>query len=175
MHLKSLARLALSTVLMGASVFASAQSKETTKLDPADRQFLMEAAYSGNAEIQSSQLAVQRARRPEIKEFAQKMVEDHTKASQELTALASAKGLTAPSEPSKQHAKTIKELTDAKDADFDRRYAREMGVKAHKDTVKLFEKAASNSKDQEVKAFAAKTLPTLRHHLEMAEKLPEAK
>ena len=65
----------------------------------------------------------------------------------------------------------LKRLHTADGADFDRRYADSMGVKAHEDTVKLFQKASMGAADPEVKAFAAKTLPTLRHHLQMARDL----
>jgi putative membrane protein len=66
-------------------------------------------------------------------------------------------------------------LLDASDgAKFDQRYSETMGVAAHRDTIALFQKASTNAKDAEVKAFATKTLPTLQHHLEMARKLPGA-
>jgi hypothetical protein len=61
------------------------------------------------------------------------------------------------------------------DAKFDERYARNFGVKAHESTIKLFQEAAQNAKDADVKAWAQKTLPSLQHHLEMAQALPPAK
>jgi putative membrane protein len=142
-----------------------------TKLARSDVGFLKDAAKAGMAEVQASQLAVQKATDPSVKAFAQKMVDDHGKAHDELKALAQSKGVDLPDDPSMMQKGKMKLLSSADGATFDKRYADSMGVKAHEDTVKLFQKAASNAKDADVKAFAAKTLPTLQEHLKMAQDL----
>lgn len=136
-----------------------------------DAAFMKNAAESGLAEVQASQMAVNKAANTQVKSFAQQMVEDHTKANDELKALASSKGVTLPTEPSMMQRAKLKLLDHATGADFDKRYADSFGLKAHEDTVSAFQKETQKGKDADVKAWAGKTLPTLQHHLEMAKDL----
>ncbi|WP_280156240.1 DUF4142 domain-containing protein [Piscinibacter sp. XHJ-5] len=149
----------------------SAVKGDAGKLASADVAFLKQAAQGGLAEVESSKLAVSKASNTQVKGFAQQMVDDHTKANEELKALASAKGVALPTEPSVAQKAKLKLLESADGASFDRRYADSMGVAAHEDTVKLFQKASTSAADPQVKAFATKTLPTLQHHLQMAKDL----
>jgi putative membrane protein len=142
------------------------------KLARADTAFMKQAAENNHAEIESSRLAVQKASDPAVKAFAQQMVADHGKTGQELAALAGAKGVELPDGPSMMQKAKLKLLETADGADFDRRYSESMGLAAHRDTIKLFQKASTDARDPDVKAFAAKTLPALQQHLEMAQKLP---
>lgn len=146
-----------------------------TSLSNADSRFMRSAARAGMAEVESSKLALQKSSNQQVKTFAQQMVDDHSKANQELNSLASSKGLRLPTEPSLTQRAKMKLLSSSDGAKFDQRYSENMGVSAHQDTVKLFQKAANSADDAEVKAFASKTLPTLQHHLEMARALPGAK
>lgn len=141
------------------------------KLHRSDESFLRQAAENGHAEVEGSKLAVQKATDPKVKAFAEKMVDDHTKAGNELKALADTKGVKISDEPSMAQKASLKVLASQDGAKFDKNYAESIGVKAHEDTVKLFKKAAADAKDADVKAFAAKTLPTLEHHLQMAKDL----
>jgi putative membrane protein len=100
----------------------------------------------------------------QVKQFAQMMVSDHTGANTELMALASAKGITLPIQETKFAEKWSK-----KNDEIDEDYIEEM-VSDHEDAVKLFEKA-TKSKDPEIAAFAAKTLPKLQQHLTTAKSL----
>lgn len=136
-----------------------------------DANFMKQAAENGHAEVEASKLALTKATNPEVKKFAQQMVDDHTKVGEELMALASAKGVELPKEPSLVQKGKAKLLDAADGAKFDQRYVASMGVDAHEDTLKLFRKAAKDAKDAEVKAWAAKTVPALEHHLEMAKAL----
>lgn len=138
------------------------------RLAPADLSFMKDAAEAGAAEIEASRLALQRAAHADVKSFAEQMVSDHGKAGSELAALAAAKQVPLPAGPSLFHKARLKLLDASKGTSFDKRYAALAGVKAHEDAVKLFQKAAASAQDADVKAFAAKTLPTLQHHLEMA-------
>lgn len=157
--------------LLAATLIAIAGSSAHAKSDEA---FMRDAAQAGAAEIEASKLAQTKARSPDVKAFADAMIADHTKVAGELKALAAAKNVKLPDDPSVKHKAEIK-LIDAGDNDkFDERYAKHFGVEAHKDTIKLFEEAAREAKDPDVKAWAAKTLPGLRHHLQMAEKLSVA-
>lgn len=143
-------------------------------LSRADTAFMKQAAENNHAEIESSRLALQKAGDPAVKAFAQQMVADHGKTGQELAALASSKGVTLPDGPSMMQKAKLKLLEAADGADFDRRYSETMGLAAHRDTIALFQKAAKEARDAEVKAFAAKTLPALQGHLDQAQKLPAA-
>jgi putative membrane protein len=154
--------------------FAFAAAAVDSKLDRSDASFLRQAAENGHAEVEGSKLAVQKAADPKVKAFAQQMIDDHTKAGTELKALADAKGVKVSDEPSLAQKASLKVLASHEGAKFDKAYAESLGVKAHQDTVKLFKKAANDAKDADIKAFAAKTLPTLEHHLKMAQDLKVA-
>lgn len=135
-----------------------------------DKSFLENAYQDGLAEVAMGQLALGKTASADVKAFAQHMVEDHGKANTDLKTLADSKKVAVASEPSLT-AKTKAKMADAKSgADFDKSYAESM-VSAHKDAIKLFEKASQDAGDPEVKAFASKTLPTLKMHLTMAEQL----
>ena len=110
------------------------------------------------------------AQSKELREFGEKMVTDHTKANEELSQIAARKGVSPPSQPAEKHEKALDQLSKLKGAEFDRA-AQKHAVMHHEEDVKLFEKASQSLTDSEVKAFAAKTLPTLKEHLETAKKL----
>jgi putative membrane protein len=130
------------------------------------------AASDGLAEVKLGQLAGEKGGSAEVKELGSMMVTDHGKANEELKTLASAKGAEVPADLDKKHQATYDRLAKLSGAEFDKAYVAEM-VKGHKKAVGEFEKAAKG-KDAEVKAFADKTLPTLRHHLEKAQSLSGA-
>ncbi|MET0520171.1 MAG: DUF4142 domain-containing protein [Burkholderiaceae bacterium] len=140
-------------------------------LDHADASFLREAAQAGHAEVEGSKLALQKSSNTQVKGFAQQIIDDHTKAGQDLAALASSKGVELPDGPSVAQTAKLKLLSMSDGAKFDARYAQTIGVDAHRDAVKLFSKASTSAKDAEVKAFAGRTLPTLQQHLQAAQEL----
>ena len=135
-----------------------------------DRKFVDEAAGGGMAEVRFSQLAVEKSTNPAVKEFAQSMVADHTKANDELKALATAKSVPVPGELPKVAQRKYDDLSKVASAKFDKEYMATM-LDDHKKTVRLFEKEAKSGDDAELKAWADKTLPTLKHHLEMVQTL----
>src|SRR5204863_5654553 len=136
-----------------------------------DIAFLRNAAQGGSAEVQASKVALDKAVNTQVKGFAQQMVDDHTKANEALKALAASKGVTLPAQPSLAQKGKLELLSSSDGASFDRRYASTWGVGPHRDTVRLFQKAATSAADPDIKAFANKTLPTLQHHLQMANEL----
>jgi putative membrane protein len=159
-----------STASKPASSKANASS---SSLDHADRKFVEEAAAGGMAEVEMGQLASQRAQSGEVKQFAQRMVQDHSKANDELKQVASSKGIQLPGQTDKSHQKKMDKLQKLSGADFDKAYMDDM-VKDHKKDVKEFQKQSKSAKDADVKGFAAKTLPTLQEHLQMAENAQKA-
>jgi putative membrane protein len=154
-----------------ASGGASAAAAGSAKLARADTRFMDSAARAGLAEVEGSKLAQNKGVNTQVKGFAQQMIDDHEKAHKELQSLAESKGVKLPDAPSLAQRAKIKLLSARDGAGFDRQYASSIGVSAHEDAVKLFQKAARDAKDADVKAFAAKTLPTLEHHLQMAREL----
>jgi putative membrane protein len=129
-----------------------------------DRVFMMKAAKAGNKEIAVSQAVIDKLSSPQLKNFAQTMITDHTAAGSELASLAAGKNVTLPTPDL-----SIGDDWSKKTGDIDSKYVKEM-VSDHEDAVKLFEKG-SKSSDPDVAAFAQKTLPTLQHHLMMAQDL----
>jgi len=144
------------------------------KLARADRKFIEHAAEGGMFEVQVGQLAAAKASDAQVKTFAGMLVDQHTAANNELVKLANAKGVELPAAPNHGMRKDIDKLGKRNGADFDEHFVREVGIKAHEKTIKMFEKAGKDVKDAELKAFIAKTLPSLRDHLAMAQKLPQA-
>ena len=139
-----------------------------------DQAFLRKAGESGMLEIQASELAVQKSQHPEVKRYAEKMIEDHTAVDKELKTLAEGKGFTLPIELEDDKRDLIENLRQLDGPSFDEEYAEEIAVDAHEDAVELFEDAADDADDADVKAFAAKHLPALQKHLEMGERLKDA-
>ena len=143
------------------------------KLDSAE--FVKKAGEAGAAEVAMGNLGASKATSADVKAYAQRMVTDHTKANKELTAAASAKGLEVPSSPGMMH-KAVHEKFEHQSAgrEFDRDFMQRM-VKDHQAVVELFSSASQAQQvDPELRAWAKKTLPTLRQHLDDAQAL-EAK
>jgi putative membrane protein len=127
-----------------------------------DRDFFEKAAKASMSEVQISRVAATRTTNPEVKRFAQMMIEDHESATEQLAALASTRGVSLPAKdphPDKW------EKRDAKN--FDKEYLEKM-VSDHEDVVKLFEKQSKNGDDPEAVAFARKLLPKMQEHLQHA-------
>jgi putative membrane protein len=161
-------------ILVSAALAASAGAWAKDNVAHADAAFMKSAAEAGIAEMEASRLALSKAANTQVKGFAQQMVDDHSKAAEALKALAASKRVSLPTKPSMMQKARLKALKGIEGAKFDARYAEEYGVKAHEDTLQLFQNAVSKSKDGDVKAFAQKTLPTLQHHLEMAKDLSKS-
>ncbi|MCM5680594.1 DUF4142 domain-containing protein [Schlegelella sp. S2-27] len=153
--------------------FGGAAASQTVADD--DAGFMKQAAHNGHAEVVSSKLAQQKASSADVKAFAQRMVEDHTKTNAELEQIATSKGIQLPKEPDAAQQAKMKALSGLSGAEFDKQYVEQMGVAAHEQTISLFQRGASNARDPQIKAFAAKTLPALQHHLEMARALKAGK
>jgi len=148
----------------------AATSAQTAKVDRDTQEFFEKAAVGGIAEVQQGKLAAEKASSPEVKQFGQRMVDDHGKANEELMELASKHGVTLPADLDSKHKKTVDKLSKLSGAEFDRAYMDEM-VRDHKEDVKLFEKQAQKGKNADVQQFAEKTLPTLQEHLQEAQQI----
>ena len=136
-------------------------------VNDADRGFVQKAANDGIAEVQYGQIATQRAARPSVRSFGERMVTDHGRSNAELAALARGKGISVPSALDASHQAMRDRLSGLSGADFDRTYMSEM-VRDHTEDVAKFERAAEVSSDPDIKAWAARSLPMLRDHLALA-------
>lgn len=136
-------------------------------------EFAVKAAEGSLAEINAAEIAQQKAQDQRVKDFAAMIIEDHTKASEELKSIAENKNIILPNAPGEKHLEKIADLNEATEAEFDKEFMNLM-VNDHQKDVDLFEDAAENSEDPEIKAFAAKTLPTLKGHLEEAQTLQDS-
>jgi putative membrane protein len=134
--------------------------------------FVSKVAVSNQFEIDTSQLALKYAKGSDVKTFAQQMIDDHTKADQELKAALTQAQITPPAEglDLAHKAKYAKLRVFTTENGFDASYISEQ-LEAHKEAVALFKEYASNGETPAVKDFATKTLPTLEHHLAMVEQL----
>ena len=154
--------------LFVAQAWAVAAQQSSSSVPAADRKFVNEVAGDNLAEIQLGQLAVQKASNDSVKQFGQRMVTDHTAASDELKKVAEQKGITMPTAPDKRHQARIDRLSKLSGADFDRAYMRDM-IKDHQKDAKELQRRGERIKDQDINAWVSKTLPTVRAHLKQAQ------
>lgn len=149
---------------------ATGEQAGMSAMSSQDRNFLMDAAMGGMMEVELGRLAVQNGASDAVKQFGQRMVDDHSKANTELMSLATSKGITLPTELDEKHRAHVTKLSGKTGADFDRDYSKMM-LSDHNKDVSAFEKQSTKGADPDLKAFATRTLPTLQEHLQMAKAL----
>jgi putative membrane protein len=142
-------------------------------LSQADTDFMNQAALGGLAEVQMGQLAAQKATKPDIRQFAQQMVDQHTQVNQQLTQLAQSKNVTPPTTLDPAMQQNMTRLQRERGVAFDRDYVRQQ-IAGHQAQLALFQREASEGSDADVKAFAAQVAPTIQQHLDDARKLMPA-
>jgi putative membrane protein len=140
------------------------------KLHRTDAGFLKDTFEGGLAEIEAGKMALTRASHPDVKAFAQMLIDEHTKANADITALAAIKHVKLPDAPAMVDQAMLKALSLRKEG-FDAHFVKSMGVNAHEKTIKRVEKFLMEAKDADVKALATKMLPGLQKHLQMARDL----
>lgn len=133
--------------------------------DDDDNDFAVKAANGGMLEMEVARLAREKAQNSEVKAFAAMLMSDHQKANDELKALAGRKNITLPARLGDDEQKHVDELAKLSGTEFDKKFV-DLMVEDHEKDVKLFQKATDDTDDADLKAFAAKTLPTLQKHLE---------
>lgn len=144
--------------------------KQSAGMGDTDSTFLKKAAQGGLAEVELGQLATQKASSEEVKKFGQRMVDDHTKANEQLKQVAAEKKMDLPQTLDAKDKATKARLEKLSGEQFDKAYMRDM-VKDHQKDVAEFEHESKMAKDPAIKSFAEQTLPTLREHLKEAEKI----
>ncbi|RQP22816.1 DUF4142 domain-containing protein [Piscinibacter terrae] len=144
----------------------------TAPLQPADQQFVTEAAAGGMFEVEIGKLAAEKATDPGVKNFAQMLVDDHSAANDKLRQIATGHNVALPASLPDDKKKEIDQLAKLSGANFDKQFIKMVGVKDHHHDIAAFEKASSSAQSPDVKDFATSALPTLKKHLAAAEKLP---
>ena len=137
-----------------------------------DQEFFTKAGGGGLYEVEAGKLAQQKGGSEAVKSYGAMLVKDHGAANEELKALAKSKGAVLPEAVPADKQKRLEKIASAKD--FDKEFVKEVGIDDHKMDVALFENTSKRADDAEVKAFASKTLPTLKAHKEHAEGLKKA-
>ena len=145
----------------------TAAASEATQ-NSSDSDFALEAAAGGMMEVELGKLAQNKAIAPKVMQLANMMVADHTKANNELKAIAATKSIKIPTLLDEQHQKDYDKLSKMERKNFDKAYTEYM-VKDHKDDIEKFKKEAKDGKDAALKNFAAKHVPILEHHLKMSQ------
>jgi putative membrane protein len=158
--------------LMGGAAMAQ-KSDDATNFNgqanktASDSRFAMKAASGGTAEVQMGQLAVQKASNEQVKQFGQRMIDDHTKAGNELQSIASKDNISLPTGLNPHDKAVYDNLSKLSGPAFDRAYMRDM-VKDHLNDVNEFQREANSGSNTDLKSFATTTLPTLQEHLRIA-------
>ena len=140
------------------------------QLPTTEQDFVRETAQSGHAEVQLGKLMTDKAQNSGLKAFGQRLVDDHTKANEELAAIASQKGLIVAKEMADEHRRLLEQVGSLNGIEFDRA-AQHHAVEHHRRSIQRFEDALQRLRDDELKAFATRTLPVLREHLTIAQAL----
>jgi putative membrane protein len=165
-HLRTSTPLALVCGLVFFAQCSFTQPTRSEKLSSDDASFLKDAAQDGIAEVQFDQLALKKTARPSIKRCARRMIADHTKANEKLSAIAEADYVDLPSGIGLKNDAEKARLTILSGKDFDYAYVNAL-VDDHKSVVEKYEKEAPRADSPEVKHFIATTLPILKQHLQM--------
>ena len=152
----------------GAAPAASTVSK-------ADQKIIVDLAQGNMAEIELARLALSKSQNDQVKTFAQQMIDDHTKALAEVQQLAKSKGVTLPTEIDKKHKALVDKLSGMSGDAFDKTYMAQAGVADHKKMHSMLASVQSKAKDPDVKALAARLMPTVDQHLKAAQQMGSAK
>jgi putative membrane protein len=170
--------LAIAAICGAAGAPAQSTSSVSTQADGAaarvaqvDREFVHSAAQAGQAKIQASRLALAKSTDAQVRGFAQQLLDEHTQANAQLRRIAQAKGMDVPVDASLAHKIKLQLLDFADGAEFDKRYADDFGVEAHRETIELFQQEIAQGRDPEVKAFARDVLPQLEAQMRTAQEL----
>ena len=135
-------------------------------------EFVQRAAASDLFEIQTGNLALQKSTMAEVRDFAQEIINDHTASSQELALLTQKKNIQMPTTLPEDKQNSVNRLSGLSGTGFDKAFSDEQEA-AHEEAIELYERAAEDLKDADLRAFAQRTLPVLRMHLEHARALEE--
>ncbi|MFA6087180.1 DUF4142 domain-containing protein [Mucilaginibacter sp.] len=142
-------------------------------VDEKDAKFATDVANAGMAEVALGKIAAEKATNPQVKDFGSMMVMDHSKANEELAAIAKTKNITLPVAPDEEHQKKAADISAKAGKAFDEAYVDAM-VDGHKKVAAMLEDGSKNCKDTDLMAFATKTLPVVKAHLAKIEAIQKS-
>ena len=154
------------------SSMAASSGTIATAMTEVDRTFMQKAAGGGLYEVEVSKLAAMKASNPQIKAFAGMLVDHHTDANGQLMNLSKPRGVALADAVPPEKRAVIDQMASLSGAAFDQQFVKQVGIADHEADIRLFEAASTASTDPDLKAWAAKMLPTLREHLAAAQQLP---
>jgi len=149
---------------------SASSASGSSQLSAAEQTFVKKAAQGGMAEVELGKLATQKASSEDVKKFGQRMVDDHTKANDQLKQIAGNKGVTLPTDLNSKDQALKDRLSKLDGEKFDQAYMKNM-VRDHTKDVSEFRKESTSGKDSDLKSFASQTLPTLEDHLKEAKNI----
>lgn len=144
-----------------------AQAQNHKSLNHTDKKFVEDAYKDGLAAVSMGEVAATRTHNPAVRDFADRMVQDHEAANRELMQLSQKEGASLPKDMGSSYRNRIEKLSSMKRQDFDRAYM-EQEVKDHKSDLKEYSKEVNDGANPALKSFASRTIPKLEHHLSMA-------
>ena len=160
----------MSGIQKSQSAGASSQGSTVAgmKLTTEDEKMMIDLARASMTEINEGKLAEKKSENEQVKSFAKKMVDDHTKALDDLTTLAKDKGISLPTEADARQQAMEKKLSKLTGAQFDRQYLDQAGSRAHRETHQLLQRVSNRAKDADLKSYASKILPTIESHQKLS-------
>lgn len=150
---------------LGTQSDTSVNHSGTAMIDENTKNFVTAAATGGMMEVELGNIAAQKAKSQQVKDFGKMMVDDHTKANDNLKNIASQKNIDLPTSITEDQRKEMDKLSKKTGADFDKSYV-DMMVEDHKKDIADFKKAEGEVSDNDIKNFITNTLPTLQKHLD---------
>jgi putative membrane protein len=151
----------------------ASSGSENASVSAGDQKLMRELAYANLSEIEAAKLAQSKSQNEQVKSFAQKMIDDHTKAQAELQQLAQAKGVKLPDSPDVKHKVMATAMKALSGDTFDKRYLAQGGLQDHQAAHDLLQRTQSEATDPELKKLAAKMQPTVDKHLATAKQLQD--
>lgn len=154
---------------------ATASSGTSDNASMSDRNRMQTLAMANLAELSAARLALTKAQNPQVKQYAQQMIDDHTKAMDDLTALAKSKNITLPVKPDPQHQSATARLEGQSGDDFTKDYLEQSGVTDHRNTLRLLLDISKDADDPQLRKLAEKMIPIVENHLQRGELLAGVK
>lgn len=155
----------------GDATASSGSSPASGKVSKSDRDMMQKITQANLAEIETAKLAQEKSKNDDVRSFAQKMIDDHTKAQRELEKIAQSKGVSLPSKPDAKHQAAAKKLSALSEPEFNKQYMAQAGLSDHRNAQRLLERASKQAGDADLKQYAAKTVKDVNHHLNMAKEM----
>lgn len=159
----------------GSDTGTTASTASGKALSAADRNMMRDLAYANLSEVAMAKLAQEKTSNDEVRNYAQRMIDDHSKAMDQLQQLAQAKGVQLPTAPDAKHQAMEKKLRAMSGQEFDRQYMQQAGMQDHRKVHSLVARVSTRAQDPDLKTLAGNLLPNIDQHLQMAQQMRSSK